>query len=89
MRLRQIRIQVDAGISAFECASRGRKLVRQVDTGIRHLDRMNKNTQNIYGELVQSSGHYSKNPIKRIISYCTAWNHHRKNLVECYKKLYV
>lgn len=89
MKLTQIRNHIDACISAFECASTGRKLVRQVDTGIRKLEMMSPKTRNRYDQFVKETGHYSKNPVKRLISYVKSWNIHRKNLKDCYDKLYL
>ncbi len=85
MSFSSLRINISAGFSAISKATKERKLVRQIDTKIRHYERMNPNTQALYDELVKTSGHYSINPLKKIFSYYKVWNKHRKNIVKLNK----
>ena len=73
--------KINACISAFEAADTDRKLVRQVDTGIRKLHNMSKKYQYKYTQTSLESGHYSKNPVRRFISYMKSWNANRKRLL--------
>lgn len=86
MKLQQIRNGLNSGLEAFAYANKGRKLVRQVDTGGRHYDKMTTKTKDVYTKMVQNSGHHSINPVKRIVAFVKAWNMYRKNLSELFNK---
>lgn len=74
--------KINAGITAVKAASQDRKLVRQVDTGVRKLRYMSSRTAGSYFQSVKDCGHYSQNPIKRLISYVKSWNSNRKMLLD-------
>lgn len=82
MRVNTVKIynKINAGISAFEAADADRKLVRQIDTGVRKLHNMSEKHQDKYSQIAMESGHYSKNPIKRFVSYMKSWNANRKRI---------
>jgi len=72
MKVYNITAPLYKGIEAAKAANMDRKLVRQVDTGKRKLSSMLPNTRNKYRKSVAAAGHYSKNPIKRLLSFAKA-----------------
>ncbi len=78
MRLSKIKNNIYAGILALKNANSERKLVKQIDTGIRRLHNMTEIHQDLYLKSATENGHYSKNPIKRFISFIKSWNSNRK-----------
>lgn len=81
MRLSKIKNNIYAGILALKNANSERKLVKQIDTGVRRLHNMNEIHQDLYFKSTKESGHYSKNPLNRFISFIKSWDYNRKNIV--------
>jgi len=82
MSIGKVMGKIDSAIFAFKFASIDRKLVRQVDTGVRKLKNMNSRTVGMYLQSAKDCGHYSKNPLRRIKAYFKSWNVNRKQLIE-------
>lgn len=80
MRILKIKNSIYSSISAIPAANAERKLVRQIDTGVRRLHNMAQTHQDMYYKSTIASGHYSKNPLKRLASFMKSWNYNRKKI---------
>lgn len=80
MKIGKIANNIYSSILAIPAADSERKLVRQIDTGIRRLHNMSQLHQDMYQNSTIKCGHYSKNPLKRIVSFVKSWNSNRKRL---------
>jgi len=73
MKISKVSNSIYKGIDAYFAAHTGRKLVRQVDTGTRKLNNMCTNSKTKYRKCISDAGHYSKNPLNRLVSFIKAW----------------
>ncbi len=81
MLVKKITMNVIAGCEAITKADVDRKIVRQFDTHIRKIENVSDRTKALYDMFIKEGGHYSRNPIKKFVSYLMSWNANRKHFL--------